>query len=102
MIKTSIKPGHERKIRIGFDSPGRDPRLTFELRADNPVTTYLVDDMGLEDYSNGQTPSYYAGFNDRRNHQADLTLPNFSRYHLIIINNSPENQAEIEYDLRVR
>lgn len=102
MNKTSIKPGHERKIRIGLDSPGHDPRLTFEVRADNPVTTYLVDDMGLEDYSNGQTPNYYAGFRNRRNHQADLTLPNFSRYHLIIINKSSENQAEIEYDLKVR
>jgi hypothetical protein len=72
------------------------------VRANNPVTTYLVDDMGLEDYSNGQTPNYYAGFQDRRNHQAELTLPNFSRYHLIIVNKSSENQAEIEYDLKVR
>ena len=102
MVKASLKPNHQRKIKIEIESPERDPTLIFEVRADNPVTTYLVDDMGLEDYANGQTPSYYAGFQDRRNHQAELTLPGFSRYHLIIINKSPDNPAKIEYNLKVR
>ena len=102
MVRVSLKPKHERKIKIGLESPGREPKLIFEVRSDNPVTTYLVDDMGLEDYANGQTPGYYAGFKDRRNHQAELTLPNFSRYHLIIVNKSPDNPAKIEYDIKAR
>lgn len=102
MAKTSLKPKHERRIKIGIESPIRDPRLIFEVRADSPVTTYLVDDMGLEDYTNGQTPNYYAGFRDRCNHQAEVELPNFSRYHLIIVNKSPDNAAKIEYDIKAR
>ncbi len=102
MVWASLKPKHQRTIGVEIESRPKDPRLIFEVRADSPVTTYLVDDMGLEDYLDGQTPSYYAGFKDRRNHQADLTLPDFRRYHLIIINKSEDRTAKIEYDLKVR
>lgn len=102
VVRTSLKPKHERKIKIGLESPHREPKLIFEVRSDSPVTTYLVDDMGLEDYTRGQAPSYYAGFKDRCNHQAELTLPSFSRYHLIIVNKSPDSPAKIEYDIKAR
>ena len=101
MVRVSLKPKHQRKIKISIEYAERDPKLLFEVRADHPVTTYLVDDMGLEDYGNGQTPSYYAGFKDRRNHLAELTLPGFSQYHLIIVNKSPDNPAKIEYTIKV-
>ena len=100
MAKTSVKPNHTQKIEIGLESRRNDPRLIFEVRADIPITTYLVDDMGLEDFRAGATPNYYAGFKDRRSHQADLTLPNFRRYYLIMRNDSPERTAKIEYDIR--
>ena len=102
VVKASLRPQHEQRVRIGLESPIRDPRLTFEVRSDSPVTTYLVDDMGLEDYANCQTPNYYAGFKERCNHQAELTFPSFSRYHLIIVNKSPDQSAKIEYDIKAR
>lgn len=73
----------------------------FEVRSDKRVTTYLVDDVGMEDFKGGETPEYYAGRENRRFHQANLTLPDYSRYYLIIRNESP-NLAKIEYDLRFR
>ena len=100
MGKISVKPNHTQKIEIGLELRRNDPRLIFEVRADVPITTYLVDDMGLEDFRAGKTPNYYAGFKDRRSHQADLTLPNFRRYYLIMRNDSPESTAKVEYDIR--
>ena len=76
------------------------PRVVFEVRADIPITTYLVDDMGLEDFRAGKTPEYYFGFSDRRSHQADLTLPNFRRYYLLMMNKSEDKTAKVEFDVR--
>ena len=89
-------------LELGFRPLVTNPRVTFQVWADNPVTTYLVDDMGMEDYAGGNTPNSFAGFSNRRNHQAELTLPNFNRYYLVIANNSPDCPATIEYDLKVR
>ena len=89
-------------LEFGFRPLVADPRVTFQVWADGPVTTYLVDDMGLEDYVNGNPPNSFASFSNRRNHQAELTLPNFNRYHLVIANNSPDSPVRIEYDIKVR
>ena len=98
MKTTSIEPN--RTLLLKFEPGVPNPRVIFEVRSDSPVTTYLVDDMGLEDFKDGRTPNHYARFDDRRIHQANLTLPNFSRYHLIISNRSPEHYAKVEYDVR--
>lgn len=87
---------------LEFEPGGLNPRVVFEVRADSPVTTYLVDDMGKEDYMGGHTPPYYAGFRDRCNHQAEIALPNFSRYHLLIVNGSQDNSVKIEYNIKAR
>ncbi len=100
MGRTSIKPNQTRQIEMELEPRRNDPRLIFEVKSDIPITTYLVDDMGLEDFGQGKTPEYYAGFRDRRSHQADLTLPNFRRYYLIMMNKSEDRTAKIEYNVR--
>ena len=94
--------GPNQFLEFGFRPLVANPRVTFQVWADRPVTTYLVDDMGMEDYANGNPPCSFAGFSDRRNHQAELILPNFDRYHLIIVNDSPDSPARIEYSINVR
>ena len=74
--------------------------MAFELRSDRKVTTYLVDDMGLEDFLDGKIPEHYAGFSKRRNHIGEISLPNFSRYHLLVVNESPDHPAMIDYDVK--
>ena len=74
----------------------------FEVRSDRKVTTYLVDDAGMEDFKEGEVPEYYVGRENRRFHQASLTLPEYSRYYLIIRNESSHDPARIEYDLKFR
>ena len=98
MRKEYVEPDTTRALEFG--PLKRNPRVKFEVRANQKVTTYLVDDMGLEDFLDGKTPKHYAGFSDRRNHLAELTLPNFSRYHLLIVNESTDNPAKIEYDIK--
>ena len=98
MRKEFVEPGSTRALKFG--PLEKNPRVAFEVLADSKVTTYLVDDMGLEDFLEGKTPKHYAGFSDRHNHMAELSLPNFSRYHLLIVNKSPDNPARIEYDIK--
>lgn len=98
MRKDYVEPDSVRALKFG--PLRRNPRVAFEVRSDRKVTTYLVDDMGLEDFLEGKSPKHYAGYSDRRNHQAELTLPNFSRYHLLIVNKSPDNPAKVEYDIK--
>ena len=100
MDREHIKPNQS--LILGFEPRSRRPKVLFEVRSDSKVSTYLVDDAGLEDFKEGEIPEFYAGRENRRYHQANLTLPDYSRYYLIIQNKSPNNQAQIEYDLKVR
>ena len=87
---------------LEFEPRRRNPRVVFEVTSNIPVTTYLVDDMGMEDFEDGLIPDYYAGYQDRRRHQADLFLSDFSRYYLLIENMSADDWARVRYDLKVR
>lgn len=100
MERDSLKPNQA--LILEFEPRRRNPQVLFEVRSDRRVTTYLVDDAGMEDFKEGETPEYYVGRENRRFHQANLTLPNYSRYYLIIRNESPQDPAKIEYDLRIR
>lgn len=87
---------------LEFEPRRKNPHILFEVRSDRKVSTYLVDDAGMEDFKEGEIPEYYVGRENRRYHQANMTLPDYSRYYLIIKNESSKNPARIEYDLRVR
>lgn len=100
MERDSLKP--RQALIVEFEPRGRNPRVLYEVRADKRVATYLVDDAGMEDFKEGETPEYYAGRENRRFHQANLTLPEYSRYYLIIQNQSSEEPARIEYTIKVR
>ena len=95
-----MKP--EQALILEFEPRSRSPRVLFEVRSDRKVTTYLVDDEGLEDFKEGEVPKYYVGRKNRRFHQASLSLPNYSRFHLIIRNESSDDLARVEYDLQYR
>lgn len=100
MVRASVEPNHTMRLGMELEIRPNDPRLIIEVKSDIPITTYLVDDMGLEDFREGKTPDYYAGFSDRRNHQADLTLPSFKRYHLLMLNKSEDRTAKVDYEVR--
>jgi hypothetical protein len=99
MRRKSLKPN--KALLFTFEPHASDPWVIFQVRSDSPVTTYLVDDMGMEDFREGKAPESYAGYRDRRFHQADLPLPNYDRFHLIV-SNKLDQAAKIEYDLKYR
>ena len=100
MERDSLKPNQALILEV--EPRRRKPSILFEVRSDKKVTTYLVDAAGMEDFKEGEVPEYYVGRENRRYHQGDVTLPDYSRYYLIIQNVSPGNPARIEYDLKVR
>ena len=100
MERDSLKP--KQALILEFEPRGINPRVLFEVRADKRVSTYLVDGAGLEDFKEGETPEYYVGRENRRVHQANLSLPEYSRYYLIIQNQSDDSPVKVEYELKVR
>ena len=98
--RTSLNPKQTCRLTMELEARQNDPRMIFEVSSDIPITTYLVDDMGLEDFRAGKTPQYYFAFSDRRNHQADMTLPNFRRYYLLMMNESDDETAKVAFDVR--
>ena len=98
--KDILKPNQ--CLVLEFDNPKfKNQHVVYEVSSSGPVNTYLVDDMGHEDFMDGKTPSAYSCFKNRRNHQDDMVLPKFSRFHLIIDNKCDE-QVNLSYVIRVR
>ena len=101
MPKKRLRPNEV--LMLEFEPTTWDPRVVFEVESDIPVTTLLVNDMGKEDYMDGYIPTRqdkFAGFKKRRFHQADVDLPNYSRYHLLVANDSRNSSARIEYSIK--
>ena len=106
MKTTSLKPNkaliqkfevHREGVRAASVN---NLRAVLEVEAEGPVTTYLLDDMGLEDFKAGKAPKAYVKFDNRRFHQAELNLPDFSRYYLVIENGSAEEAIKVKYNFR--
>lgn len=93
-------PVHQdQDLVVSYTVPRRG-LVEFRVYAEAPVTTFVVDDAGLEDLANGEeeVPSY-GGFHRRRIHHQELRLPFRGAWHLVIRNDGPAT-IEVEYEVR--
>lgn len=94
----TLKPNTN--IRIRYRVP-RNRRIEYEVEADQPVDTYVLDDKGLEEFDHGKNAyiySYYGGFANRRHHQQELRLPFRGYWHLLIVSHNEEHVA-VNYEV---
>jgi len=84
-IRTISEGNH---LRLTFSVPKRH-RIQFNVDADYPVTTYILDDDGLGEFHAGYEIPSYGGFVNRKHHKQDLYLLFSGHWHLIIMNKEP-------------
>lgn len=99
MPVATIKPNTH--LRIKYPVP-RDGWIEYTVEADRPVTTFILDDEGLDEYYNkksGDIYSYYGGFPYRRLHHQELKLPFRGSWYLLIINEDKREPIAVHYEV---
>jgi hypothetical protein len=100
MPLAAIKPNSHLKIR--YPAP-RKHRIEYEVEANLPVTTFVLDEEGLQEYNKkgSDVYSYYGGFAHRRVHKEKVILPSeFDGFwYLIIQNDSEKDPVAVRYEV---
>jgi hypothetical protein len=100
MPLTAIKPNSHLKLRYPID---RRRRIEYEVEANLPVTTFILDEEGLQEYNSrgSDVYSYYGGFSHRRVHREKVELPSdFDGPLYLIIQNDDEKQpVAVRYEV---
>lgn len=97
---------NEGQIRAGkyrvlsFETP-RSRSIYFVVKSDVPVSTYIVDDVGLEDFENGDSVPSYGGATRRRNHKGTVMLSGLMKGDpwYLVIHNHNDVTAHIRYEV---
>jgi hypothetical protein len=98
MPTEKIRPNSHLKIR--FQIP-KNRVVKYEVEADRPVDTYILDEKGLQEFYAKNTDwieSYYGGFSNRYKHRQELRLP-FSGWAYLVIKNSQNETVAVHYEL---
>ncbi len=94
-----IKP--DKHLRVKYRVPSRGS-IDYYVEADRPVTTFIVDKAGLEEfYDKGteEVTSYYGGFPHRKVHDEQIRLPFKGDLYLLIINDDDKNPVAVFYSV---
>jgi hypothetical protein len=96
----TIRPNSHLKLRYSAP-PNR--RVRFEVEANHPVTTWVLDEEGLREYNRGRgdIESYYGGFPYRRIHEGKAVFPpDFQGpWYFIIENDSKGKTVAVRYEI---
>lgn len=84
-------------LALEYDVPRRRT-VEFEVSANLPVSTYVLDEDGYDAFQQGESIPSYGGFTDRREHHQELILPFRGRWVLLIVNKLNEDVA-VSYDV---
>lgn len=79
----------------------RGRRVWYHVESDGvPVTTYLVDDIGLQEFYDVHTNRIgsYGGFSRRYVHDEDVLLRFSGQWHLVVMNENDEETATVGYE----
>jgi hypothetical protein len=95
-----IKPNSHLKVKY---SVPKKRRIEYEVEASVPVTTFVLDEEGLQEYNKkgSDVYSYYGGFPHRRVHKEKVDLPSDfdSSWYLVIQNDSTKDPVAVRYDV---
>ena len=100
MPLTAIKPNSH--LKLSYAVPRRR-RIEYEVEANLPVTTFVLDDDGLKEYNRKGKDiySYYGGFSHRRVHRETVDLPSDidGPLYLIIQNDNDKQPVAVRYEV---
>jgi hypothetical protein len=99
MPTTTIKAGKDLIIR--YPVP-RGRWIEYQVEADQPVSTFVLDEEGKQQFSNrrrDEVESYYGGFHRRYNHRQELRLPFGGWWYLAIENLDDDHPVAVHYEV---
>src|SRR5690242_936267 len=77
----------------------RKRRIAFNVEANDPVTTYIVDKDGLDQFYAGEDIEAFGGFHRRRTHyDDDVRIPPNKPWYLVIMNKE-DHPVAVSYDV---
>jgi hypothetical protein len=98
MPLVAIKPG--KYLQVKYPVP-RNRWVEYEVEADRPVSTFILDETGLQEFmkKGADVYSYYGGFHRRRNHHQELRLPFKGDWYLVIENEDDKEPVAVHYEV---
>jgi hypothetical protein len=99
MPTVTIKPGKD--LQVKYPVP-RSRIIEFEVEAERPVTTWVLDQEGLQQFANKrahEVTSYFGGFARRYNHHQELRLPFTGWWYLVIENLDTSKSVAVHYEV---
>lgn len=91
ILPTTLLPANK-FIFTGYKIP-TSGRVEFFVESELPVTTYILDEEGLEDFQAGDEIYSYGGFTNRKLHHEKLYLDFKGIFYLVIMNEKNEPTA---------
>jgi hypothetical protein len=74
--------------------------IEYHVEAEHPVTTFVLDDEGLEEFTRAvRIRSYYGGFTNRRRHDEEVHFPFRSGYWYLVIVNERHQPTAVYYQV---
>jgi len=86
-------------LRIRYSVPRRG-LIEYNVQADKPVSTYILDEQGLSEFlgKGEDVYSYYGGFPRRREHRQELRLP-FRGWWYLVIDSDNKEPVAVHYEV---
>lgn len=72
--------------------------IRFNVEAEFPVDTYIIDDNGFYEFKSGHEFTTYGGFFNREEHQQELRVP-YEGYWYLVIRNPQTTPVAIHYEV---
>ncbi|SRR5713226_48127 len=90
-------------LKVRYNVP-KNGSIEYEVEANRPVTTFVVDEEGLKEFNSkgSDVYSYYGGFASRYEHHQELRLPlkvRMQGYWYLIIDNPQNESVAVHYEV---
>lgn len=79
---------------------GRNPRIRFKVESEYPISIYLVDTLGVEQFNNNERFDVYVSRDDTTCFETKITLSHTGRWFLIM-ENIGDNKTCVYYEVQI-
>ena len=91
-----LKP--DTHVVIKYPARTRKRHIEFDVEGNDPVTAYVMDKDGLDQFYAGEDMDVFYGFRRRRKHNDEVTIPSNTPWYLVIMNEE-DHPVAVSYDV---